>query len=325
MKRLFALIGFVFVSFACLLSSPTPAPTATFTPTSTPTLTPTFTPSPSPTPKPPIPNFDHIVILIFENKEYGTVIGNPDMPNFNQLANDYTLLTQFFAITHPSLPNYIALISGDTQGIDTNCSDCYVNAPSLPDLIEASGRTWKTYQEDMPEPCYQTDTDKYAKRHDPFVYFDPIRLDTARCSRSVVPLTDLASDILAGTLPNFIFITPNICNSAHDCSLDVTDAWLGRTLTMLVPALELQSRNYLIVLTWDEGQGDHSCCGLPAKAGGRIAVVVVSPLVKNSFQDSTPYTHYSLLKTIARAWNLPFLGHAGDGTNSLILAPFEGY
>jgi hypothetical protein len=265
------------------------------------------------------------VILIFENKEYGTVIGNPDMPNFNQLANDYTLLTQFYAVTHPSLPNYIALIAGDTHGITTNCADCYVNAPSLPDLIEASGRTWKSYQEDMPEPCYQTDTDKYAKRHNPFVYFNPIRLDAARCARNVVPLLTLAEDALAGALPNFIFITPNICNSAHDCTLDKTDAWLGKTLTALVPALDLQGPNYLIVLTWDEGQGEHSCCGLPENAGGRIPVVLLSPLVKKSFHDDTPYTHYSLLKTISKAWNLTYLGHAADDNNKLILAPFEGY
>ncbi len=322
MKRVIAFILFLLFSSACILTSgPGPAPTRL------PLVTATFTPVPTftPTPKPPIPNFDHIVIIIFENKEYGTVIGNPDMPHFNQLANDYTLLTDFYAITHPSLPNYIALIGGDTLGITSDCGQCYVNAQSLPDLIEASGRTWKTYQEDMPEPCYQTDTDKYAKRHDPFVYFDPIRLDTARCARSVVPLTDLPKDIVAGTLPNFMFITPNICNSAHDCALSVTDAWLGNLLTELVPALDRQSPNYLIVLTWDEGQGNHSCCGLPAEAGGRIPVVLVSPLVKNSFQDSTSYTHYSLLKTISKAWNLPYLGHAAEDSNSLILAPFEGY
>lgn len=324
MKRLVALIAFSLFSSACILvSGPGPAPTSTAAFTATATFTPS--PTATPTPKPPIPDFDHIVILIFENKEYGTVIGNPQMPNFNRLANDYTLLTDFFAITHPSLPNYIALISGDTQGITSDCSQCFVNAPSLPDLIEASGRTWKTYQEDMPQPCYPTDTDKYALRHDPFVYFDPIRLDAARCTRSVVPLTDLSLDIAAGTLPNFIFITPNICNSAHDCTLDVTDAWLGNILGQLVPALDRQSPNYLIVLTWDEGQGNHSCCGLPTNAGGRIPVVLLSPLVKNSYQDNTPYTHYSLLKTISKAWNLPYLGHAAEDKNSLILAPFEGY
>ena len=293
------------------------------TETRVPTLTPISTVTATAIPKPLIPNFDQIVILIFENKEFGTVIGNPDMPNFNRLANDYTLLTQFYAVTHPSLPNYIAMIGGDTLGIDSNCTDCFVNATSLPDLIENSGRTWKTYQEDMPEPCFVGSTRDYAQKHNPFIYFDSIRLNSVRCTQSIVPLTALQTDIAASTLPNFIFITPNMCNSAHDCSLDVTDQWLGNILIQLVPALDQQSSNYLIVLTWDEGQGNHSCCGLPEKAGGRIAVVLLSPQVRNNFQDPTPYTHYSLLKTIAQAWNLPYLGHAGEENHPLILASFQ--
>ncbi|MFL7868898.1 MAG: alkaline phosphatase family protein, partial [Anaerolineales bacterium] len=195
--------------------SPTPAqPSATAPPS---TLT--------PTPTPLVPQFEHIVLILFENKEFGSVIGNPTMPLFNRLARDYTLLTQYYAVRHPSLPNYIALIGGDTFGIHSDCNDCFVDAPSLPDLIEASGRTWKTYQEDMPKPCYLGGTLHYAQKHNPFVYFDPIRLDQERCERSVVPLTDLSADIQAGVLPNFIFITPNLCNDAHDCPLRVADGW----------------------------------------------------------------------------------------------------
>ena len=245
------------------------------------------------------------------------------MPLFNRLARDYTLLTQYYAVRHPSLPNYIALIGGDTFGIHSDCNDCFVDAPSLPDLIEASGRTWKTYQEDMPKPCYLGGTLHYAQKHNPFVYFDPIRLDQERCERSVVPLTDLSADIQAGVLPNFIFITPNLCNDAHDCSLEVADGWLGNLLNSLFPALDATGEPYLVVLTFDEGQGDHSCCGLPEEAGGRVPTVLISPSVKNAFQDDTPYTHYSLLKTIAESWGLAYLGHAGDEDNSLIIAPWK--
>jgi phospholipase C len=262
-------------------------------------------------------------LIIFENKEFGTVIGNPTMPHFNRLAQEHTLLTQFYAVTHPSLPNYIAMIGGDTFGIERNCEDCFINAASLPDLIEASGRTWKTYQEDLPEPCYLGSAANYAQKHNPFVYFDPIRLDQERCERSVVPFTDLATDILAGTLPNFVFITPNLCNDAHDCSLDVADRWLETLLAPLLPALDTTGQPYLVVLTFDEGQGDHSCCGLPEEAGGRIAVVLISPAVKKGFQDDTPYTHYSLLKTMAESWGLAYLGRAADENNVLITAPWK--
>jgi phospholipase C len=260
---------------------------------------------------------------MFENKEFGTVIGNPLMSNYNRLAREYTLLTQYYAVRHPSLPNYIALIGGDTFGIDSDCGDCFIDAPSLPDLIEATGRTWKTYQEDMPEPCFLGSKGDYAQKHNPFIYFNRIRLDAARCERTIVPLTALQTDIETASLPNFVFITPNLCNDAHDCPLDVADAWLTELLSRLVPALDATGESYLLVMMFEEGQGHHSCCGLPLEAGGRVPVVFYSPLAKNGFEDPTPYTHYSLLRTISTAWGLPLLGHAADDSNVLITAPWK--
>jgi hypothetical protein len=260
---------------------------------------------------------------MFENKEFGSVIGNPQMPTFNRLSVEYTLLTQYYAIMHPSLPNYIALMGGDTFGITTNCSDCFIDAPSLPDLIEQSGRTWKTYQEDMPEPCFPGSTTLYAQKHNPFVYFDPIRLNTERCTRSVVPLTQLQTDIAANALPNFMFIKPNMCNDSHDCALDVSDAWLTNLLNTLIPALDATGPSYFVAMLFEEGQGSHTCCGLPEPGGGRVPVVIQSPLAKNGFADPTPYTHYSLLKTISESWGLPYLGHAADPNHVLIVEPWK--
>lgn len=302
---------------------PAPPTLITFPP---PTFTPTLaaTQAITATPHPPVPEFTYIVLIILENKEFGTVIGNPQMPIFNQLANDYTLLTQYYAIRHPSLPNYLALISGNTQGVISDCTDCFTNAKSLPDLIEASGRTWKAYEEDMSSPCQLGDTLTYFQKHNPFLYFNPIRLDAARCQAHDVPLSMLQTDIGAGSLPNFMFITPNICNDAHSCGVDIADSWLAGFLTNLVPALDKTGKPYLVILDWDEGQGNHSCCGLPQDdAGGRVPVVLLSPQVKNKFQDDTPYTHYSLLKTISASWGLPYLGHAADDSNVLITAPWK--
>lgn len=326
MKRLYAFLLLLFLLVACVPATPpatlTPIPSATWTPVP-PTVTLTPSPTPTATPRPLVPRFEHITIIMFENKEFGSVIGNPLMPNYNRLARDYTLLTQYYAIRHPSLPNYIALMGGDTFGIDRNCSDCFINAPSLPDLIEQSGRTWKTYQEDMPEPCFLGDKGDYVQKHNPFVYFDPIRLDRVRCERSVVPLTVLTTDIAAMSLPNFLFIKPNICNDSHDCGLDVADAWLTNLLITLIPALDTTGDPYLIVMLFEEGQGNHTCCGLPEPGGGRVPVVLYSPQVKNGFEDPTPYTHYSLLKTISETWGLPYLGHAADESNALITAPWK--
>jgi len=304
------------ISTTAMLTATPPAPTPSETATATPTFTPTATPSG------PVPDFSHIIVIFLENKEFGTVIGNSRMPNFNQWAKDYTLLTQYYGVRHPSLPNYLAVIGGDTFGITSDCENCFVNAPSLPDLIEASGRTWKTYQEDMPSPCFVGSRGLYAQKHNPFIYFDPIRLDKERCQRSILPLSELDNDLAKGDLANFIFITPNECNDAHSCPLEAADQWLYTWVNKLM-GTRLYDERSLIVLTWDEGQGDHSCCGLP-EGGGRVATVLISPLVKTGFQDDTPYSHYSLLKTISVAWGLPELGHAGDSSTNLIIKPWKG-
>lgn len=314
-KMSFTLV--ILLSLVACTSFSTPLPTV---------LSPTSTPMPMLTSVPDslVPNFDHIVIYMLENEDYENVIGSSEMPIYNQLASENVLLTQYYAVGHTSLMNYLALISGDTFGINTNCTDCFIDAPSLPDLIESSGRTWKTYQEDMPSPCFTDSTETYAQKHNPFIYFDAIRLDTARCERSVVPLDTLDADIKANNLPNFIFITPNICNDAHDCSLGVADKWLGDQLDIIIPALNQESSNYMIVALFEEGYENTSCCGLPENnGGGRVPAVVISPMAKNSFQDATPYSHYSLLKTISYAWGLPYLGHAADEESVVISQPWK--
>lgn len=270
-----------------------------------------------------VPNFQHIVLIIFENKGFETVIGNPLLPKFNELAQEYTLLTEYYAVRHPSLPNYLALIGGDTFSISTDCIDCFIDAPSLPELIEESGRTWKTYQEDMPEACFVGDQGQYAQRHNPFIYFDGVRLNQDRCKQSVVPLTELNKDIDAGSLPNFLFITPNLCNDSHDCPLDVADAWLTDMMAMLTPALDKTGEPYLVVVLFDETQRPNGLLKLLESGGGRVPVILYSPLVKNGFEDSTRYNHYSLLKTISTAWGLDYLGHAADPGNNPVTAPWK--
>ncbi|MGD0752367.1 MAG: alkaline phosphatase family protein [Anaerolineales bacterium] len=307
--------------------SATPLPTATLTPVPSPTSSPV----PTPTVRPLVPDFSHIIMIVFENHEFDSVVGNQTMPVYNQYIKGNTLLTQYYAITHPSLPNYLALFGGDTFGITSDCENCFVNANNLADQIEASGRTWRAYFQDMPHPCSVMDTAIYVQKHNPFMYFDSIRLDANRCNRSVVPFPQLETDLAAGNLPDFVYIMPNSCVSTDDiysnpdCNLSLADGWLGGVMGMLMDYLNPRaaSEPYLIILTWDEGQGSHSCCGLPAQAGGRVPTVLISPQVKSGFRDNTPYTHYSLLKTIETAWGLSYLGHAADENNVLITAPWK--
>ncbi len=306
-------------------TAPTAAPTAAAAPAATaaPTEAGKVNAAPPAAANGKIPNFDHIIMIVFENHGYSQVIGNPQMPKLNALAKQNVLLSKSYAVGHPSLPNYIAMLSGSTQGITKDCKDCFVNQKSLPDLIEASGRTWKTYQEDMPSACFMGDAKLYVQKHNPFIYFDPIRTNAARCSRSIVPLTALDSDLAANQLPNFAFIMPNLCNSAHDCGLDVADKWIGSMVSKLQASPAL-GKNYLIVVTFDEGEGkDAASLNGAGGAGGQIATVLISPQAKASFNDPTPVSQYGLLKTILLAWGLPDLGNTSQADTQPITAPWN--
>jgi phosphatidylinositol-3-phosphatase len=306
-------------------ASPTSA--STIVGTMSPTASMTSTPLPSATPAVilnQVPNFDHIVLMVLENEDYQKIVDSPEMPLLNALANKYVLLTNYFAIRHPSLPNYISLVSGDTQGISSDCRDCFVDQPNLADLIEKSGKTWKAYQEDMPSACFLGDADPYAQKHNPFIYFNSIRLDPSRCQRSIVPLTQLDKDLAANNLPNFSFIMPNLCNSAHDCPFGTADKWVADMVNKLQASPSF-GNNTLIIVTFDEGDKDSkgSCCGMGKEAGGQVFTTLISPLAKAGFSDSTPYSHFSLLKTILQAWNLPGLGKTTDTATQPILLPWK--
>jgi hypothetical protein len=317
MKKIFVYTVLCLVLTGC-------APTASV---SGPTLgiDPTLVPA-TPAPAIGIPNLDHIVLIMLENRDYKTVIG-PDsqMPLLNTLAQQEVMLSNYFSVAHPSLPNYLSLVSGSTQGITSDCKTCFVNQPNLADLIEASGRTWKSYEESMPSPCYIGDANLYAQKHDPFLYFDSIRLNAARCDRSIVPLTTLDTDLANNQLPNFSLIMPNLCNSGHDCSPATADKWVTDMVAKLQasPALGINS---LIIIAFDEGSDKSiaGCCGLSSPAGGQVAVVMISPTTLPEFTDNTPYSHYSLLKTILTAWKLPALGTTALDSINTISAPWTG-
>src|SRR4029079_19173225 len=135
--------------------------------------------------------------------------------------------------THPSLPNYIALTSGDTFGISSNCTSCFLNKPNITDQVEAASKSWKAYMESMPSPCFIGDSGSiYRQKHNPFIYYDAIRTNPARCNR-IVPCTQFASDIQSGALPNYVWITPNMCNSGHDCGIDKADGWLKQSVPQI--------------------------------------------------------------------------------------------
>ncbi len=249
----------------------------------------------------------HVVVVVVENAEFPEVIGNPTAPYINSLARRYGLAMQSYAIAHPSLPNYLALTSGSTHGIDSDCTSCSVTAPNIVDELEAAGRSWKGYMEDLPHPCFLgAGSGAYAKKHDPFAYYDDVASNPVRCHK-IVPFTALSADLRSGTLPDYSFITPNLCDDAHDCSLQTADRFLARTLPAVIH--ELGPRGFLVV-TWDEGTLDIGCCG--AAHGGKIATVVAGPGVARGARETQPVDHYGVLATIEHALGLHALGSSAD-------------
>jgi phospholipase C len=256
----------------------------------------------------PLPAFKHIFVIVLENKSYDAVVSSSNASYLNTLAHKYGLAANYYGIRHPSLPNYLALIGGDTFGISSNCTDCFVNQPNLVDQLEAAGKSWKGYMESMPSPCFVGDAPPlYRQKHNPFIYFDDVRNDAARCNK-LVPFTQFAADVAANALPDFVWITPNMCNDGHDCPISTSDAWLKTWVPQILASPAWQDQGALFI-TFDEGEsGDGRCCTYAE--GGRIVTLVISPLGKSAFRSDVAYDHYSLLRTIEQAWKLPLLGKA---------------
>lgn len=245
-----------------------------------------------------------------ENKSYSDIIGSSADPYTNSLAQTYGLASAYYGVSHPSLPNYLALTGGDTFGIQSDCTTCTVSSPNLVDSLEAGNKSWKAYMENMPSPCFSGDAYPYAQKHNPFIYYDDIRTNPARCNQ-IVPLTQLQTDLSAQQVPDFVWITPNICSDTHDCPSSKGDSWLSTWIPQILrsPAWK---QNGALFITWDEGDSSQGCCQFAF--GGHIPTIVISPMGKQHYQSSTQYDHYSLLQTIIRSWNLPELGHASTSS-----------
>jgi hypothetical protein len=247
----------------------------------------------------------HLVVIVLENHEYDAVIGSSEAPYLNALARQSVLLTQYHAVTHPSLPNYLALLGGSTFGITSDCTSCDAHGTNLVDQLESKGIGWEAYMEAMPEACFTgPGSGDYAKKHDPFMYFPDIRDRPARCAR-VVPFDRFSGDLAAGRVPSFAWITPDLCNDAHDCPLSTADGWLAKWVPKIFKGL---SPSVAVIVVFDEGKTDEGCCG--QAVGGHIVGVIGGPAARSGVRISTPVDHYSVLRLIEDAYGLPHLRQA---------------
>lgn len=262
------------------------------------------------TPPPTSTTISHVVWIVMENKGYSSVIGSANAPYINSLASQCGLATNFDtgeSPALPSLPHYIAMTSGSTQGITDNKSPSA--HPLAVDSIfsQLGAGRWSALQESMPANCTKYSRGEYAVRHNPAAYYTDIR---TQCAVQDVPL-GAAPDISAP----FTFITPNLTDSMHRTATNTTtaaevksgDDWLAGEMPLIFASPEYTGGSTAVFLTWDEGtiRSDH------------IPTLVLSPYTAAA-QSTTAFTHYSMLKTTEEMLGLPLLGHAADpGTTSM--------
>lgn len=241
----------------------------------------------------------HVVWIVMENKSYDQVIGARQAPYINRLAARCGSATRFFAESHPSLPNYIAMTSGSPQGIrDDDDPDSHRLA--VPSIFSQLGSDWRALAESMPGNCALHNSGLYAVRHNPATYYTNIR---AACRRQDVPLR-ARLDVSA----RFTFITPNECNDMHSCprspdrptQVAIGDAWLARRLPQILNGREYRAGRTVVIVTWDEDDGS---------ASNRIPTLVISPTTRRGTRSAVRFDHYSLLRTTEDL--LGIRGHLG--------------
>jgi len=209
------------------------------------------------------------MIVLMENTSYEAVVGNSQMPFVNALvaANGSVSTTD---LSHPSLPNYLGLVSGSIQDNppDTTPQDRTYAGPQLTDELATAGIGWKAYMEDMPVACDLTDQyspGRYDVNHNPFMYFNSVRTNSAQCNRDV-PYPQLTTDLNTGTAPPFLWVSPNTLNDMHDGTPAQGDSFLQGLVTQ-VQASSWWTPGSRIIITWDEG----TAVGTGADPGGRLS------------------------------------------------------
>jgi phosphatidylinositol-3-phosphatase len=230
--------------------------------------------------------YEHVVWIVLENKSYSQVIQSKNAPAINRYAEECGLASNFYAEAHPSLPNYIAMTSGQTQGI-TDDSGPASHPLQAGNIFEQVG-DWRALEESMPSNCSLSDTDSYAVRHNPAVYYTGLR---SACATRDIPLTT-TPDLSA----RFTFITPNLCHDMHasQCASDTAgqvrqgDMWLSSFLASILDSPQYRSGTTVVFVTWDEDDGS---------AAEHIPTLVLAPSVRPGTIATARFDHYSLLRT----------------------------
>ncbi len=264
-------------------------------------LTPTPVPTATPVPK----THGTVFVIILENRERANALPTA-MPYLQRLASTNVQATQFFAVTHPSLPSRLAILTGSTQGV-TDDTIGHWNVLSIFEGIEGVGKTWGYYTEGQSGTCSLSGSANYPGYHNIPMQLTLIANNPTRCANDK-PLTSFAGD-LADDAKSLMWIEPDQLHSGHDTDAATADAWLQAFVPKILASATYQDGGRLII-TFDEGETGAGCCNGQAM-GGNVAFVVVSPNGPQGLEDSRTLDQYALTRTLG-----DFLGFPPPGAGA---------
>ena len=255
----------------------------------------------------------HVIVVMLENENQATVLKQG--PFEKHLAQTYSSASNYYAICHPSAPNYLAITSGKTWQCGSDAYHVY-STTNLATLVDAAGLKWRAYDESMPKPCDKSNAGLYAVRHTPFMFYSDVVGNTTFCRAHIVNSKYFNESAANGTLPNLSFYTPNLLDDGHNTNVPFADAWLKGWLSPLLNDSIFSKSVFLI--TYDES--GNSNAGYNGTAGGKVYFTAVSPDVKTDFTYTSNASHYNLLTTIE--WLLG-LGHTGQNDSWSLWPPMQ--
>lgn len=249
-----------------------------------------------------------LVVVLENHSRVKALVG---MPRLRAQGQRYAIASKSYAVTHPSLPNYLAITGGSTFGVqdDKPPSRHAIRGMSVFKQVLASGGTARTYAEGMSTNCQVDKGDPYAVKHNPWAYFVDERKD---CQKFDVPagtplLGALEADVRTGSLPTFGLLIPDLCNDAHNCSLTIADDWLNQWLQVIESGRDFTSGKLLVIITFDEDD---------RRSGNNILTVFLHPGLHGT-TISERFDQYAVSGLISRLVGAPPLRRAASATDLL--------
>jgi len=258
--------------------------------------------------------FDRFVTIWLENTDFTTADADPNIAAF---AKKGILLTNYFALTHTSEPNYVAAVGGEYFGMNNdNLFNVPANISTIVDLLDSKGITWSEYMQDMPSTGFQgvqflnaKGANDYVRKHNPLIIYESISGNATR-SANTKNFTLFDQDLANGLIPQWVFITPNLTNDGHDTNVTFAGTFTKNFLTPLLTNPNFNNNRTLIFLTWDETA--------TSTIQNRVVGILLGGAVPANLigtTDTNFYNHYSQIATVEANWDLPTLGRYDVGAN----------